>query len=338
MDGSPSAMIYCSLWLCAVSGCVGCAIGMGLMRWQMRRMGSLPGSAPDVVPSPSPEQEPEMIPSASPSREELRSLFASLTQISSEMDARVGQHTIRVAEINQSLDAEQDDNRDLLMRATKLLLAANEQLKTDLDATKSELQDQRELVDCFKTESRTDALTQLANRRAFESEINQSLKSFNRDRIPFSLLLIDIDHFKRINDEHGHLNGDQVLATVAACLRSSLPETAFVSRYGGEEFAVILRGTTRDAGLKIAEQLRCDVQNCRHDLSGVDVHCTVSIGIGESVEGDTRSELIKRSDQALFAAKNSGRNRCLVDHDLSVEKSVHFSLNRAKAPNLAAAL
>lgn len=247
-------------------------------------------------------------------REELESLMGALGRINSQIDARVGEHSMRVEEITDSLENGCDLDRALLVRAAKLLVAANQQLQADLAVAETELQDQRELAECFRRESRTDALTELLNRRAFDGELNASLANLNRDHSLFSLLLIDIDHFKRVNDEHGHLNGDQVLLTVAQCLKSSLHEPVSVSRYGGEEFAVIVPDVSGNSALKIAERLRCAIEQCPIYVEGKGLQVTVSIGVTQAFEGDTRSELIERADQALFTAKNSGRNQCF--HEL----------------------
>lgn len=306
-----SALVIYSLWLCGVSGCIGCAVGMGLMLWRVRQIRPQTEATSQL--------QNDLLPTTSPGRDEIKALLGSLLKINSEVDARVGQHTIRIEEINQTLENKSPDNGELLVRAAELLVAANQQLQTDLAVAKSELEDQRELVDCFKYESRTDALTQLSNRRAFDAAVNDHLEKFNSENAIFSLLLIDIDHFKRINDEHGHLNGDQVLATVAHCLKTSLTIPASVSRYGGEEFAVILPGVTGKNAVKIAEHLRRSVECCPHEICGAEMTVTVSVGVTEAVEGDTRSDIIERSDQALFAAKNAGRNRCF--HDLPKGRS-----------------
>jgi len=303
MNETSSVLIF-NLCLTGASGVLGCMAGMAFLTRRLRRM----VEPAEVVTLLQPGFDSDY--SGSPSRDELESILTSLGKINSQIDARVGQHTVRVGELNDSLENGSPDDRELLVRTAKLLVAANQQLQADLAAAEMKLLDQRELAESFKHESRTDALTELLNRRAFDDEINAHLAKFKREGKTFSLLFVDIDHFKTINDQHGHLNGDQVLLTVAQCLKSSLRVPASVSRYGGEEFAVILPGVSGRNSMKIAEQLRRAVERCPHCVEGTQLRVTVSIGVTQAFRGDTRSELIERSDQALFAAKNGGRNRC----------------------------
>ena len=272
------------------------------MTWYQRRS----RQSVEAVTSPQPD--------ALPHREEINSLLRSLMEVNSYVDAQLGQHTSRVKEITHTLETECDSDRGPLIRAAKLLVTANQRLQTDLIDAKSELQHQRELVDSFKHESRTDALTELSNRRAFDGELTGCLAKRKREKTALSLLFIDIDHFKGINDEHGHANGDLVLRAVAQCLKASLQVPASVSRYGGEEFAVILPGIAGRSAMKIAEHLRRAVERCPHQMSGTQLSVTVSIGVAEALNGETSSEFIERSDRALFAAKNAGRNHCCY-HD-----------------------
>lgn len=288
-------LIFSILWFCFISGCVGCVIGLALairfQRWAFPR-------ATIAVPESD----------AGPSRDDIKALLRSLVEINSQVDAQVGRHTDRISEIAESLDL--NEQSEPLAQTAKLLVAANQQLQIDLVQARFELAHQRELVDSFKHESNTDALTKLMNRRAFDSELRDQLDKIASTDETVSLLFVDIDHFKSINDVHGHLNGDQVLSTVAECLKSSLYTGASAFRYGGEEFAVILPGSDAARAFEAAEHVRRTIERYRHVVDGQELSVTVSIGIAEAMPVDTCAALIQRSDQALFTAKNSGRNRC----------------------------
>jgi len=151
-----------------------------------------------------------------------------------------------------------------------------------------------------------DELTQLYNRRYFNEMLNQEISRSSRYDNKFSLILFDIDHFKRVNDSFGHDVGDAVLQTLSQIIRANIRKSDVLARIGGEEFAVIATETPLSGGLELAEKLRKAVQvhpfNPIHQL-------TISLGISEFRPSDDSNTLFKRSDNALYKAKNNGRNR-----------------------------
>lgn len=168
-----------------------------------------------------------------------------------------------------------------------------------------------------KRDSITDGLTRLFNKVYTENILLRSLKSSLRDGHPLSILLCDIDHFKKINDTHGHQAGDHVLALVAQMLKGESRESDIVGRFGGEEFMVVMQNTD-DPGAKIfAERFRTRVQNTNFTFAGKKIPVTVSCGTasfrdkwnpGYSAEGVAK-ELINKADTALYYAKANGRNQ-----------------------------
>ncbi|NWA25742.1 diguanylate cyclase [Pseudomonas gingeri] len=153
-----------------------------------------------------------------------------------------------------------------------------------------------------------DALTGVYNRRRFDEKLAECNLLFRRTERPFALLLVDVDHFKRVNDSHGHAIGDQVLQQLARLIQESIRATDFVARYGGEEFAVLLPEVEEpNSPEAVAEKIRATV--AKADFASVG-QVTISIGIGlaESSDSETMA-LIKRSDQQLYQAKSLGRNR-----------------------------
>ncbi|SNR91269.1 diguanylate cyclase (GGDEF) domain-containing protein [Humidesulfovibrio mexicanus] len=157
-----------------------------------------------------------------------------------------------------------------------------------------------------------DGLTGIANRRRFEERLEEEARRHGRYDLPLSLILLDIDHFKRINDTHGHQTGDAVLRGVAGLLAESLRGTDFPARYGGEEFAVILPHTSREQALLLAERIRQRVSQREFGQGETLVRLTVSAGVSALGSGEGGPELVSLADQALYLAKDGGRNRVVV--------------------------
>ena len=166
----------------------------------------------------------------------------------------------------------------------------------------------------------TDSLTGLFNRRYFFEKGTTCLRSAVILRQPLSVLVIDVDHFKRVNDRHGHAAGDAVLQAVARRCRAALRKTDVLARIGGEEFAAILPGTTSDEALEIAERMRQDVAVLPVSVTVGDISVTLSIG-GTTAIGDEREfdEMLERADRALYVAKDLGRNRVQFSGQVLVE-------------------
>lgn len=162
----------------------------------------------------------------------------------------------------------------------------------------------------LQTMALTDALTGLINRRAFDEIIERELGRCQQSWEPLALLLIDIDSFKAINDDYGHLAGDEVIRQVGYALEANAGDGDIVGRYGGEEFVMVLRDLSLDEAEAVAEGLRMQVAALRELPQGI--HVTVSIGLAIFETGDTCASLLKRSDDALYFAKRSGRNRVSV--------------------------
>ena len=170
-------------------------------------------------------------------------------------------------------------------------------------------------ISVLEKESFTDPLTGLFNRRFLDQRLNQELAAARRTGIPLSVLMIDIDHFKKINDTHGHQTGDEVLVAVADLLSSELRENDVIARFGGEEFLVIAPHTPVENAENLAERLRAAAQDRK--ISACDqpdgVKFTVSIGVAEYGEGaDTPEELVNVADNRLYQAKDNGRNRVVA--------------------------
>jgi len=176
-----------------------------------------------------------------------------------------------------------------------------------------DLTERKHLEDRLVALATTDPLTGAANRRAGETRLEEAFARWQQDRRPFAVLMIDCDHFKRINDCWGHKTGDAALVALVRVCRDSLRSADFTVRWGGEEFLLILPDSSRDIALAIAERLRATVATA--DIVDADpaLAITVSIGVAECCAADRCvDDVVRRADQALYGAKHAGRNRVLA--------------------------
>jgi diguanylate cyclase (GGDEF)-like protein len=180
------------------------------------------------------------------------------------------------------------------------LLAPTQHLATQLSHAYDILRQQTNQLMSF-AEIRSDPLTGLYNRRGLDETLTNMLALRSRYGNPFSLVIYDIDHFKRINDEHGHLQGDQVLKDFAVMLDEYVRETDIVARFGGEEFVIVLPGTELEGACVFADRMRENV--------ALKAGITVSGGVAQAAVGDDPRTLLTRADAALYTAKSEGRNR-----------------------------
>lgn len=168
-----------------------------------------------------------------------------------------------------------------------------------------------DLLSELNAQSVTDSLSGILNRRGFFDTAG-SLVGDATPNLPVSVFLIDIDHFKKINDTYGHQVGDQVIRNVAKALHANAPETAVIGRLGGEEFAIVLPNVDRSAATAFAEALRMNLERQHHAGVSADHPVTVSIGVAQGT-GHTLDELLHDADMALYKAKSSGRNKVAVN-------------------------
>jgi diguanylate cyclase len=203
-----------------------------------------------------------------------------------------------------------------LVSTTREVAVNNRVLEARMRETRSEIETLREKLEATRLESLTDALTGLSNRKHFEETLKATLEAARGRAVPMSLIILDIDFFKRFNDLYGHLTGDQVLRLVAIVMRENAGRDAHLARFGGEEFGIVLPGTDRAAARQVAETVRTSVmgrelvkRSTGESLGKV----TVSLGIAVYRQGDTPASLMERADLCMFAAKRGGRNRAVDD-------------------------
>jgi diguanylate cyclase len=185
-------------------------------------------------------------------------------------------------------------------------------LKSHFDAKTREIQTLQQELDRARKRALTDTLTGLANREALYGALESAVHDAEQDDTELCLLVLDIDHFKRVNDTHGHLVGDRVIRFVASTLKRLVKGKDTAARFGGEEFAVVLPDTPVGGAMALAENIRraiADARLVRSDTREPLNQITVSVGVGSYRRGEDINSLFDRTDQALYAAKSGGRNR-----------------------------
>lgn len=194
-------------------------------------------------------------------------------------------------------------------RAKNQALAKLEQLHAEIEKKQTELMEMNTILVEL---SMTDKLTGLKNRRFFQERLEEQISLFNETGEKFSLLILDIDHFKKVNDTYGHHVGDEVLVQLAHILTTQTREIDIAARYGGEEFVVILPNTDVEESKLLAEKLRHCVELTQWKTGTL----TVSIGIASFTEHASDTTMVKHADQALYASKENGRNRVTHVNDM----------------------
>ncbi|QPF73510.1 diguanylate cyclase [Roseateles sp. DAIF2] len=252
-----------------------------------------------------------------------RRVSEGLSRVLDNMASTAAQAGDQTARFDQSLlewsrqlldgrQAGEEQARQLqaLMAGTREMRAAMATLQQRLDANQAEIASLREEVSQARSEALVDALTGLANRRAFEQQLARCLAGGEADQ-SHCLVLSDIDFFKRVNDSYGHSFGDQVLRTVAQSIKRLAGESRLAARVGGEEFALLLPATALPEAQALAEQLRSTIAASRirrGESAQTLERVTLSLGVTQLARGESANEFFERADRALYASKRSGRN------------------------------
>ncbi|MFD1694436.1 GGDEF domain-containing protein [Roseibium aestuarii] len=207
-----------------------------------------------------------------------------------------------------------------MTEATHTALKANQALETQLLESKRQIETLQANLEAIRYESLTDELTTLGNRKHFDNTLEKAVALAKDSAAGFTLLLTDIDHFKKFNDTFGHQTGDQVLRLVALSVKQNVKGQDTACRYGGEEFAIILPHSHMSDAMEIAEKIRHAVRSKEliKRSTGENLgRITISIGIATYRPGDTTESIVGRADEALYAAKRSGRNKVCTEADLA---------------------
>ena len=249
-----------------------------------------------------------------------RAMMASqrIQDLAKNMVCDVDEHATKVEAISTDLQTIADDHAsedgDAVFAVIGRMIDANNELQSRLVVAEKQIADQAADLRSYESEARTDSLTNLANRRAFDDEIGRRFAEWQRRHTPFSLMILDIDHFKIFNDSHGHLAGDEVLRNVGKVLVKTSRQMDLPCRYGGEEFAVVLPGTDIHEARIAAERFRKAIETAVVKFEDKSLSVTTSIGVARVTDNDDILHLVRRADEALYKSKEAGRN-CGHWHD-----------------------
>ena len=249
---------------------------------------------------------------------ELLELATALSRWTSEYSGNVDRYQSELTNAAAAMyEAVQGDNQAStgpIIRVLDDIMSSNNTLRERLEDAEKQLDRQTRDIEAYLTEARTDALTGLPNRRAFDERLDEMFGQWQDGGPAFCMVMVDIDHFKRINDSHGHQEGDSVLKQVATLLNDNLKESHVVARFGGEEFAVLTPGPIKVAAERI-DRVRKIIADEPVPIKEKEwLNVSISAGVSEVRTDNLIGPIVRRADEALYAAKGTGRNRAYF-HD-----------------------
>ena len=249
--------------------------------------------------------------------EQINATIVDMTDAVKDVKDATTEYSGKLDGVNTQISTIHDPNElkgilHSVMSDTAVMLETNHKLEQQLDQSSLVMEELQRDLETFRKEALTDGLTGLANRKAFDAEMKRMVEEAEKENTSFTLLMIDIDHFKSFNDNFGHQVGDQVLRLVAKTLIDGVKGRDIVARYGGEEFAIILPETNLTAGVTVGNALRKSMatkdvinRNSGDKLARI----TMSVGVAQYGQGESIPSLIERADAALYTAKHNGRNQ-----------------------------
>lgn len=290
---------------------LGIAVAVLVLRSaQIKGEASTPGETPPDADGQELDKERELLEKSTRSMREILVGLAlavkNLEGAASNSNSKLT--TVRNTLNTMSLPADIGKCQELILAEVDKVIRTNTELRGELGKAQEQLARQKQLIDSLQIAATTDRLTKVGNRASFEDFFRAAYERFKLGGAPFSLIMLDVDHFKRINDEHGHIIGDRVLEALADKLRVCLRATDFIARYGGEEFAVILEKSSLSESIHVAENLRDSVETTVFRVEGKHLRLTVSMGCASAERGDNTKDIIARADEELYKAKRYGRN------------------------------
>jgi diguanylate cyclase len=289
--------------LCA---CVALGVGFAAGVWFFgAKMAKTPVSEPPKKPAAKQSDTAKL------AAERAAMAASQVADLAHSVASDVGDHAAKMKAISADLagiDRQSAGANAAVFTAMDQMLLANSELQQRLAKAEEQLVVQAAEIKAHESEARTDSLTGLANRRAFDDELKRRLSEWQRKGTACTLVLLDIDFFKKFNDTHGHQVGDEVLRQVAKVLGVQSRDMDMPCRYGGEEFAVILPATAATQACIVAERIRAAVEVSNTVCNGKTLKVTCSLGVADFGDDDDVARLIRRADDALYVSKKAGRN------------------------------
>ncbi len=248
-------------------------------------------------------------------------ILTPITEDLAKLTANNKSYVDKLTDLNRSIsdDATADNVRQIvqsLQAATDAVVKENQSVGDHLDHYRESMDDLRQSLYKAMADARRDDLTGIANRRAFNEDFAQEIAWVKKQGAVSSLVLFDIDHFKRINDIYGHPVGDNALVAIASIISHALQGAGRLYRFGGEEFAAVIRGRSAPEAYQPADAARREVQGNEFTIRGKTEIITISGGVGTIALGEGPQNILKQADDALYLAKSSGRNLIKTEADL----------------------
>lgn len=237
--------------------------------------------------------------------DEVRSIINSKNDLG-VLGHSISEHLGLIMTAMQEYRVEEDSRESVLTHQLENMQKKLDEMEKSAEAAQHAIEEQRK-------KAMHDALTGLPNREAYQQRLDQEVHRLQRYGNKLSLMVCDIDLFKRINDNYGHLAGDKVLKIIAKSLQVNLRDSDFIARFGGEEFVCLMPETSKDDAKMVAEKLRKKIESSPFNFKKEPVQITISFGISEFAEGDNADDVFERADKALYKAKESGRNQVVLD-------------------------
>jgi diguanylate cyclase len=262
-----------------------------------------------------------------------RKVLCSLELLANDLATDVNEHHSRVGEIGDSLKV--DDHKDSadVIDAVNKIVNATSNMENKISRAEKRLEAQTAQVEKHVTLAGRDDLTELPNRRSFDKELRHLYNEFQSHTKPFSILFLDVDHFKKVNDLHGHQVGDTVLYEIGKTITSQIREGDIATRYGGEEFAVLLPFTSELDARLVAERIRKACADKVFTTNNESYRITISAGVSTIAPSLSPDTTVQRADLSLYAAKEAGRNQTYWHDGIDC---IPFGKSTAESPDLEA--